>query len=164
MSQQTTLLELYAGARPDGERVYEKVAVTALDDGSYQLLHSPGFVWGLARGDIFSLLSREAGTFTVSRRLGNIAVRIYSRDSSWVDAALTPMITQMDGKRDIMSDYLLVYTLPLEAGFSNIETTLDQILSGNADASWAYGNVYDEFNGEPLNWWLQRPAPPPSSH
>ena len=88
MSQQPTILQLYAGTRPDGEPVYEKVAVQSVSadeaagvaGDAYQLLHSPGFVRGLARGDVFKLVSRDAGAFQVIRRSGNLAVRVYSKN------------------------------------------------------------------------------------
>lgn len=161
MSREQSIIQLYAGTRPDGEPVYEKVAVAGLDDNNYQILHSPGFVRGLGRGDVFSLVSRQSGTFVVVRRSGNIAVRVYSKvPSATLDTVLTPQVVQLEGRRDVMSEFLLVYSLPLEAGFDNIESTFEQVLSGNADASWNYGNVYHEHTGEPINWWLQNPDAP----
>jgi hypothetical protein len=153
------IIQLYAGTRPDGEPVVEKVAVRQGEDGSYLMLHSPAFVRGLARGDSIELVSKRAGTFTVLRRAGNIAVRVYCKsDSAVLDAALTPHVTQFDGRRDIKSEHLLVYSIPVQAGFDSIESVFDQQLSGSADASWSYGNVYDEHSGEPMQWWQQAPA------
>ena len=160
MTQQHAIIELYAGTRPDGEPVYEKIATRVFGDNDFQALHSPGFVRGLARGDHFLLVSRKAGSFEVTRRSGNLAVRVYSTiPVQSLDVALTPQVTQLEGRRDVMSDHLLVYSLPLEAGFDAIETTFEQALSGSGDARWSYGNVYDERSGEPLNWWLIRPQP-----
>jgi hypothetical protein len=172
LSQQPLIIQLYAGTRPDGEPVYEKVAVIAAAEaesaqdagvsvgGSYQLLHSPGFVRGLARGDSFTLISSKAGSFEVTQRSGNLAVRVYSKmPSQSLDAALTPQVNQLDGRRDVMSENLLVYSIGVTAGFEAIEAVFDQALSGSADASWNYGNVYDEHTGQALNWWLRKPAP-----
>ncbi len=159
VDQQHSIIELYAGTRADGEPVYEKLAVRRADNDRYLLLHSPGFVRGVARGDTIELLSKRAGTFKVLRRGGNIAVRVYSRtDSAVLDAALTPQVTQLEGRRDVNAPKLLVYSLPIEAGFDSVESVFDQAISGSSDASWSYGNVYDEHSGEPLNWWLQAPA------
>lgn len=157
--QQHSIVQLYAGTRPDGEPVYEKVAVRSTESADYCLLHSPGFVRGVARGDIIRLSSAGEGQFEVIRRSGNLAVRVYARaDISVLDAALTPQISQLEGRRDINAAQLLVYSIPVSAGFDSIESIFDLVLSGSADASWAYGNVYDEASGEPLGWWLQAPT------
>jgi hypothetical protein len=156
---QSRIIQLYAGIRPDGEPVVERVAVRNNEDGSYLMLHSPAFVRGLARGDGFELTSKRAGTFKVLRRAGNIAVRVYCKsDSALLDAVLTPHVTQLEGRRDIKSGHLLVYSIPVQAGFESIESVFDQQLSGSADASWSYGNVYDEHSGEPMQWWQQAAA------
>lgn len=165
MNQKPSILQLYAGTRADGEPIYEKVAVLQASSDSpeeagksYQLLHSPGFVRGLARGDYFELISRQAGSFKVTWRSGNLAIRVYTRmPSQSLDSVLTPQVDQLQGRRDVMSDFLLVYSIGLEAGFEAIESVFDQAIDGSADASWNYGNVYDEFSGEPLNWWLRKP-------
>lgn len=150
------ILQLYAGTRPDGEPVFEKAAVRAISSTRYLLLHSPGFVRGVARGDTIELLSERAGTFKVMARGGNLAVRVYTRgDAEVLDATLTPQVTQLEGRRDIKSAHLLVYSIPAEAGFEAVEAIFDQALSGSPDASWTYGNVYDEHSGQPMNWWLQ---------
>ncbi len=161
MTNQTSILQLYAGTRGDGEPVVEKVAVRRNGDGSYCLLHSPAFVRGLASGDSFELVSERAGTFKVAKRAGNLAVRVYCKTAVDVlDAALTPQVTQLDGRRDIKSGYLLVYSIPVAAGFDSIEAIFDRAISGSADASWSYGNVYDEHTGEPMQWW--QPASNPN--
>lgn len=155
MYPQHSIIQLYAGIRPDGEQVYEKVAARLEGDNRYRVLHSPGFVHGLARGDAFTLTAGQQGAFSVTERSGNLAVRVYSRVPAAVwDSVLTPQVVQLEGLRDILADRLLVYTLPLAAGFDSIESVFDQALSGSADATWSYGNVYDERSGEPLNWWL----------
>ena len=159
MRHRHSIIQLYAGIRSDGECVYEKVAARLEGDDCYRALHSPGFVHGLARGDIFALTAERAGAFVVLERSGNLAVRVYSRVPAAVwDGALTPQVTQLEGLRDILADRLLVYTLPLAAGFETIESTFDQALSGSADALWRYGNVYHEISGEPLEWWLAASA------
>lgn len=158
--KQPIIIQLYAGTRPDGEPVVEKVAVRENDDGSYLMLHSPAFVRGLARGDSLEWVSQRAGTFKVLKRAGNLAVRVYCKsDAEILDAALTPHVAQFEGRCDIKSEHLLVYSIPIEAGFDSVEEVFDQQLSGSADASWSYGNVYDEHSGEPLQWWQQQPDP-----
>lgn len=161
MSQEHSIIQLFAGTRNDGEAVYEKVAVRHLDNGNYQMLHSPGFAAGLARGDEFRL-DGDGGRFDVLVRSGNLAVRVYSKvPVDTLDAVLTPAVSQLEGRRDIKSDNLLVYSLPLEAGFDAVEDVFNQAVSGSADLTWSYGNVYDSDNGEPLNWWLNQPQPNP---
>jgi hypothetical protein len=164
LTDPASILQLYAGTRGDGEPVVEKVAVRSNGDASYCLLHSPAFVRGLARGDSFELVSERAGTFKVTRRAGNVAVRVYCKTAVEVlDAALTPQVSQLEGRRDIKSRYLLVYSIPVAAGFDSIEAIFDQAISGSADASWSYGNVYDEHTGEPMQWW-QQPSNPNEIH
>jgi hypothetical protein len=159
VDQQHSIIQLYAGTRPDGEPVFEKLAVRSIATNHYLMLHSPGFVRGVARGDTVELLSERAGTFQVVQRGGNLAVRVYCRNAAAVlDAALTPQVTQLEGRRDVKATHLLVYSIPVEAGFESVESVFDQAIGGSADASWAYGNVYDEHGGEPLNWWLSAPA------
>lgn len=161
MEQEHAVLQLYAGTRPDGEPVYEKAAVRALPDAGYLLLHSPGFIRGIARGDTIALVSERAGTFKVLSRGGNLAVRVYCRgEAEFPDTILTPQVTQLEGRRDIKSAHLLVYSIPAKAGFEAIESIFDEALSGSPDNSWAYGNVYDEHSGQPLNWWLKAAAAP----
>jgi hypothetical protein len=46
-----------------------------------------------------------------------------------------------------------VYSIHVAVGFREIEDVLDRIVGAAGDASWAYGNVYDPANGEPLDWW-----------
>jgi hypothetical protein len=143
--------------------VLEKLAARRLDAGGYEALHAPGFVRGLARGDHFQLESTRPGAFRVTWHSGNLAVRVYSRVSAALfDPVLTPMVAQLEGRRDILAERVLAYSLPLAAGFDNIETLFDEALDGNPDAQWSYGNVYDVNSGEPLNWW-RKPNEPPES-
>ena len=50
---------------------------------------------------------------------------------------------------------MLVLTLPLSAGWSAIEASLNAALERTGGSSWLYGNVYDPLDGETqLGWWV----------
>lgn len=163
MSQDHSIIQLFAGTRNDGEPVFEKVAVSHLENGGYIMLHSPAFASGIARGDHFSLDDNQ-GRFSVQVRSGTLAVRVYSKAPvDNLDAVLTPTITQLEGRRDIKAAHVLVYSLPLEAGFEAIEQAFDEATGGSPDLSWSYGNVYDTQTGKPLDWWLATPDTKPAN-
>lgn len=151
MGQDHSIIDLFAGERPDGQAVYEKIVVRGQPPGELVLMHSPAFVPGLARGDRIRLT--DSGYELVARG-GNVSVRVYSRgDVSALEQLLTRAVEQLGGQRDIRADQVLVYSLPASAGFTAIEGVFDGQLGGRSDVQWRYGNVYDPASGEPLGWW-----------
>jgi hypothetical protein len=149
--KQHAIIELPAGQRPDGSLVMEKVAVRHLDDGQVEMLHSPGFVKGVARGDLLSL--GENG-FEVTVRAGLVAVQIYKRDNiELLEPELTSQIKTLDGRRDIKTERVLAYSIPAESGFAAIEQVMNDFSKAHDDVQWVYGNVYNA-DGAPLNWWM----------
>lgn len=151
MEQDHSIIDLFAGERPDGQAVYEKIVVRGHPPGELVLMHSPAFVPGLARGDRIRLT--DSG-YELVGRAGNICVRVYSRgDVAMLEQLLTRAVEQLGGQRDIRADQVLVYSLPAGVGFEAIEGVFDGQLSGRSDVQWRYGNVYDPVTGEPLGWW-----------
>ncbi|ROR99073.1 uncharacterized protein DUF4265 [Sinobacterium caligoides] len=149
--KQHAIIELPAGQRTDGSTVMEKVAIRRLADGRVEMLHSPGFVKGAARGDTLKF-TKEG--FEVEERAGLVAIQIYLRDDiEKIEPKLSAEIKTMDGCRDICTERMLVYSVPVEAGFAAIEGVMKEVAEQYAQLQWFYGNVYDE-QGEPMNWWM----------
>ncbi len=49
---------------------------------------------------------------------------------------------------------MVIITVPLHAGWSEIEVTLNELARKCLDTSWEFANVYEvEDGGTPLNWW-----------
>jgi hypothetical protein len=54
---------------------------------------------------------------------------------------------------------MLVFTIPVTAGFSRVEAAFNSMAAGVEGSTWWYGNVYE--NGDttrPLGWWSSEPA------
>ncbi len=138
----------------NGRAQKEPVHAEQIGEGKYRILHSPGFVQGIAAGDTVRLNS-EDGSFEVIERAGNIAVQLFSEtpfDDRKKD--ITQKVEGIGGFLDGAIDRGMVFTIPLSAGFAEIERILGQILEEYPGTEWYYGNVYDPTDGiTPLNWW-----------
>ena len=154
ISGQATL-ELMAGRHPNGEMIVERVLVTPQPQAnSYLLLKSPVFVRGIARGDVIQKMESPKGAFKVLQHGGNLSVRIFSQSANEaIEQTLTSALEKLGGDLDIREERVLVYSIHVSCGFSEIEKILNDLLGNNEQVNWLYGNVYDPNNGEPLNWW-----------
>ncbi|MGY8788932.1 MAG: DUF4265 domain-containing protein, partial [Pseudomonadales bacterium] len=78
--------------------VLEKLKAKRLEkEGTYELLHSPLFVRDLAAGDVFSCEDDNPASYTVIKRSGKLAVRVFSKENpAALDAALTPDVEKLD--------------------------------------------------------------------
>ena len=155
-----TTIDLVAGRHPSGEWIMERLLVSPqAQAATYQLLKSPVFVRGIARGDLVQQLDQPRGAFTVLQHSGNLCIRVLSRQGfdtpqySTIEQSLTADIEKLGGDLDIRESRVLVYSIHVSCGFQSIEKILDQRLAGHDDIAWYYGNVYDPETGEPLNWW-----------
>jgi len=148
------VIELFAGLGPDGNPVAERLSVRVNEDDSCQLVKSPAFIKGIASGDTIKL---EQGTqdFTLVKRSGNLAIRVISRDDIGdVAEQLTPALEKLGGELDIETPRMLVYSIHVSCGFTEIEAILNKVASDSV--IWLYGNVYDPKDGQtPLNWWQE---------
>src|SRR5690606_40683630 len=72
------VVELFAGLRPDGQPIVEKLPVRELDNGDLQLVRSPAFVKGLASGDNIRC-SADRREIEIIQHSGNLSVRVFSR-------------------------------------------------------------------------------------
>lgn len=153
MTEQTTI-HLLAGRRPDGQIIYEQVFAQAIGDDCYQLMTSPIFARGAARLDIIRLLT--AGQFAVEQHGGNLCIRIFAKQAiASIAQALQAQFSALQGQIDYQNERMIVLSVPVAAGFSEIEKVLNQVLQAHGDnAQWLYANVYDPVDGQtPLNWW-----------
>jgi hypothetical protein len=141
----------------NGHPFREPVHATPVRDGVFRLLHSPGFVLGIAAGDEFRLVG-EDGVFDVTSRGGNLAVQVFSREPvAPLRAELTARVEALGGVLDGAIEHGLVFTIPVSAGFAAVEAMFNSWVAEHADWEWIYGNVYDPADGvTPLNWWVKK--------
>lgn len=159
-------LELMAGRHPNGELIIEKVLVNPqAENQQYQLLKSPLFIRGVARGDVIQLQPTSRGRFLVVQRGGNLCIRVFSKHDfsspqlESLEQHISAAIEKLGGDQDIKEAKALVYSIHVSCGFNAIEKLLGDALSGYQDVAWYYGNVYDSDSGEPLDWWQAILAP-----
>jgi hypothetical protein len=148
-------LPVLSDGRRQGE---ESLPAVTIAPGRYRLVASPGFVEGLAAGDEFELSQESPLGYRVLRRSGNLCVWFYFDHEvgaeSYEADDLSRTATSLGGRVDGGWSRMLVLTLPLSAGWSAIEASLNAALERVGGSSWLYGNVYDPRDGEtPLGWW-----------
>ena len=147
-----------------GERKGEEsLPVVVIRPGRYRLLSSPGFVEGLAAGDEFELSADAPQGYRVLARGGNLCVWFYfHRDvdaGSPETADISRTAAALGGRVDGGWSRMLVITVPLTAGWSAIEASMNEAVERLGASSWLYGNVYDPIDGvTPLRWWEERQA------
>jgi hypothetical protein len=49
----------------------------------------------------------------------------------------------------------MVFTIPVRAGFPQVEAAFDSLTNECSGATWWFGNVFDKHN-RPLRWWEER--------
>lgn len=120
---------------------------------TFRLLASPGLVLGIAAGDLFRVnASLEP---EVVARGGNLCIQVFrSAGVTEIEPITTPATERIGGWLDGRVAKELVYTIPVSAGFSAVESIFLDVARGFPDIEWHYGNVYDPIDGvTPLNWW-----------
>lgn len=145
-------IELFAGLRPDGQPIVERLPVRLLPDNTLQLVRSPAFVKGIAGGDIIRA-DPDRREFEIVQHSGNLCVRVYTRgETAPLAEALEGPVAKLGGELDLQSPHLLVFTIHVSCGFAAIEAIFNPV--NGPDTHWQYANVYDPADGEtPLNWW-----------
>jgi hypothetical protein len=143
-----------AGARGG---MTQPVPARELEDGTFEILASPGLVQGVAAGDVIRLSDRHAGAFDVIRHGGNVCVQILRSAGiapvvEWLVPRMGPLSARLDGKISRGA----VYTIPVTVGFQAIEELMAEAVKMFEDLEWYYGNVYGPDGITPLNWWLAR--------
>lgn len=148
-----SVIEVFAGSRPDGSPVVERLQVKESDDGLV-LTRSPAFIKGVAKGDLIAF-NEEDHSFELKQRAGNVCVRVMGRHGiAELSEDLTPEIEKAGGELDVETDRMLVYSIHVSCGFQKIEKILNDYIDEDEEQLWLYGNVYDPKDGvTPLNWW-----------
>lgn len=154
---QSQQIPIIAGYNDNGDAIVEQVDVNTVSgqNDQFRLAKSPAFVKGLAADDLIRYPADNKAGYELLEHSGNLSVRVFSKhDIDEVDQALTPEMELIDGKRDVCSPGLLVYSIHVSIGFKRIEEVISSVLSRFPDSIWYYGNVYDPDDGQtPLNWW-----------
>jgi len=143
----------------DGRLATREVLEVDLVEGKqYRLLHSPAYLDGLASGDVIELDESLRAGFRLISRGGNLAVIvIFEKD----EHKYTPEAQRLEGSLKSLGGILdggparvLVFTVPVSAGFHAVETVLGAFLQERHGTHWWYGNVYEAGDpARPLNWW-----------
>jgi hypothetical protein len=97
----------------------EEIEVEPLGDRHYRLIHSPGYVEGLAAGDEIVLVDEAVG-FRVLKRSGNLCLwMIFASAKDLFSAAaltLKERVERLGGRLDGGTERTLIFTIPLKAG------------------------------------------------
>jgi hypothetical protein len=145
-----TTVRLDAGRKSTGDPVFEKVLVDPIDGGQHRVVASPTLVLGVAAGDTIAV--GDAGRFDVTSRGGNQAVQVYGDHSLVVE--VVPAVWTLGGALDGRAPAATVFTIPVTAGFENVERVFNELVARHPAVEWYYGNVYDPQDGvTPLLWW-----------
>ena len=139
----------------------EHVPAHNLGDHTWLLLRSPLYALQLAAGDTIRITNETTGEFEFIARGGNVAVHFYlaERDLNDLQATasvarkIAPEIKALGGCMDAQTAGLIVYTIPIVAGFPAIEKLFETAIDEFPGAQWQYTNVFDQKTGEPLLWW-----------
>ncbi|MFD3727707.1 DUF4265 domain-containing protein [Streptomyces sp. NPDC058671] len=135
-----------------GATADEVVAVTPLSDGLYLVRLSPGFVRGIAAGDVIAY-DEHTKSAKVVERGGNVVVQVFYKGiPADVVESLKKKAARIGGRVDGELESLVVLTFPVRVGFPTIESLLDELPEEGVE--WEYGNVFDE-QGNPLAWWKE---------
>src|SRR5688572_12302651 len=121
MRQPPTTINLVVQINPDGTPFHESVLVESMGGNHYHVLASPGLLAGFAGGDDIELTEEPPG-YRVIRRGGNVCVQFFWRGD--LDACARDLDAKagvLGGRRDGEADGLLVFTIPVSAGFTAIE-------------------------------------------
>lgn len=128
---------------------------------TWMLLRSPLYALQLAAGDTIRITDSGTGAFEILSRGRNVAVHFYLHEDNFdnlratedLAGKITPKIAKLGGRLDGQTSGLMVFTVPVDAGFSAIEAVFAKAVAESPGAQWEYTNVYDASTGEPLRWW-----------
>jgi hypothetical protein len=143
----------------DGKPVYETIPAEKIGPNRYRLQASPGFAPGVANGDEIEL-APDMHAYRVLKRSGNICIQLFLRECTPDDKQqITDIMESIGGWLDGGAGAnnrlsLLIYSVPVQVGFTLMEDAMAEIAEDFPIDQWAYGNVYDTRDGvTPLNWW-----------
>lgn len=147
-------VNLIADTNRDGSPFYESILVDVLGENRYRVAASPGLTQGIAAGDEIELAAEEPSGYRLLKRGGNLAIQLFWRggDIKRCIREMEPRAEALGGRIDGETPGLVVFTIPVAAGFPAIEKLFFDAEKQYPGSSWLYGNVYDP-DGKPLNWW-----------
>lgn len=153
-----TKIELPICHSESGKPLTEIIEVERLPPDRYKLLHSPGVVEGLAKGDVIELSSADPQGFTIVSRSGNLCVWFFFPKGSVSRGAdgehLRAAVEQFGGICDGGGNRHLIFSVPVSFGLPAVETLFNGLVEQYPGSTWLFGNVYDPWNDfEPLGWW-----------
>jgi hypothetical protein len=156
MSDQHEHVGLMVEGAPPGKT--QPVEVEAISANHYRVVYSPGFVEGIAAGDTIRIIDRGLGLFEVVSRGGNVAIK-FATEQPIADVLqfISTELALLGGRFDGAIEHVGVWTVPVVAGFKEIESALARAVALMPGSQWWYGNVYDD-KGNPLRWWEHSPA------
>lgn len=134
-----------------------------LGAGAFELCACPGLAEGAAAGDV--VVADGLGSFTVVRRSGNLtiqAVALPGVDDLVMERAFSRELGRLGGRLDGGFGGIRVYCIPIDAGFSAIESACAEALLACPGAQWMFANVYDVATGALLPWvqqWMANHPP-----
>ncbi|MER2561651.1 MAG: DUF4265 domain-containing protein [Myxococcaceae bacterium] len=135
----------------------EHVEARKLANGRFVILCPPRFAYGLAVGDEIELDAATPAGFRVTRHSGNLTVWVYCQSdaaAAAVSATAAKVLPRVSGVVEGTPSQMVIITVPLHAGWSEIEVTLNELAREFLDTSWEFANVYEVEDGvTPLNWW-----------
>lgn len=144
---------------PRNPNATELIEVEELTPGLWRVLCPPRFGYGLATGDEFEL--RPDGKLNVTRRSGNLLLRFFSEDVDGLRAAATPVVKRLGGVVEGCPPKMLIATVPVSAGWKEIEAGMAEVTGAVEKSEVEFGNVYDPLTGKQLNWWHSAPPAAP---
>ena len=154
----TTEIKLPVFDDSGNQRGDEKLLVEQIGPDRFRLVYSPGFVEGLAAGDVIELSAEDRLGYRIVERAGNLCVWFFfnrlGQNRGPEAERLREEVERIGGWLDGGGAYLLIFTIPVSAGFPAVERVFDAAVTRIAGSEWLYGNVYDPNDGQtPLNWW-----------
>jgi len=149
-------INVFAGNSDNGNRVYEQLLVTDLENSIFRIEASPGLVLGIAKGDEIEFRS-ETGDYKILRRGGNLSIQIFI--SPEMKTSLSKLQSELEislgASLDGLTEKQAVFSIAASRGFQSIEKFLNKFVAENPKSEWFYGNVYDSDGVTPLNWWAK---------
>ena len=141
----------------------EAIPAESLGGARFRITASPGMVEGLAAGDEIEADVTERLGYRLLSRGGNLCVWFFFPrpvDETHPDVyALATSVEAIGGWLDGGYARMVVFTIPVTAGFAAVEQIFDDAVARLPESAWAYGNVYDPRDGStPLGWWLTSPS------
>lgn len=158
MSSKVIEIKLPIRMDPPSRPAVEMLPVAEVGPNCYRLVSSPGMVEGLAADDLFAIDREDDLGYKVIRRGGNVCAWFFfdapGRNRGPEADRIREAVEGIGGRLDGGGHCVLVFTIPVSAGFPAIADLFDGARERIPGSTWMYGNVYDPKDGHtPLGWW-----------